>query len=358
MEEMGLTQAFWRGRRIFLTGHTGFKGSWLSLWLQSMGAEVHGYALHPPTQPNLFEVACVGEGMASSTIADIRDTVILTRSMQRIRPEVVFHLAAQPLVSQSYAAPVETYATNVMGSVNLFEAVRATPGVRAVVNVTTDKCYENREWVWGYRETEAMGGHDPYSSSKACAELVTTAYRKSFFKEAGVSVASARAGNVIGGGDWAAGRLVPDILRAFERGQVGSIRNPNSIRPWQHVLEPLSGYLVLGHRLIEETGFEEAWNFGPNDSDAQSVECIVSRLAGIWGGEAVWGVDDGRHHHEAKLLKLDISNARHRLGWRPRWDLQQALERTIDWHRAWLGGASMREFSLKQIFAYSTSEAK
>jgi CDP-glucose 4,6-dehydratase len=245
-----------------------------------------------------------------------------------------------------------------MGTVNMFEAVRATPGVRAVVNVTTDKCYENREWVWGYREIEAMGGHDPYSSSKACAELVTTAYRRSFFKEAGVSVASARAGNVIGGGDWAAGRLVPDILRAFERGQVGYIRNPNSIRPWQHVLEPLSGYLVLGHRLIEETEFDEAWNFGPNDSDAQSVECIVSRLADIWGGEAVWGVDDGRHQHEAKLLKLDISNARHRLGWRPRWDLQQALERTIDWHRAWLDGASMREFSLQQIFAYFTSEAK
>lgn len=355
---MGLNQDYWRGRRVFLTGHTGFKGGWLSLWLQNLGAEVHGYALAPPTQPNFFEVACVGEGMASSTIADIRDASAFTQSMQRARPEVVFHLAAQPLVRQSYSAPVETYSTNVMGTVHLFEAVRATPDVRVVVNVTTDKCYENREWVWGYRESEPMGGHDPYSSSKACAELVTAAYRRSFLDAAGVAVASARAGNVIGGGDWAADRLVPDMLRAFEQGQAVPIRNPNSIRPWQHVLEPLSGYLVLARRLIDDSGFAEAWNFGPVDRDAKSVEWIVSRMARIWGGAAAWAVDGGQHPHEAGYLKLDISNARHRLGWNPRWGLHQALERTVEWHQAWRGGALMREFSLWQIAAYLADEAK
>lgn len=355
---MDINSEFWRGRRVFLTGHTGFKGGWLALWLQNLGAEVHGYALAPPTQPNLFDVARVAEGMASSRIADIRDASVFTQSMKNAQPEVVFHLAAQPLVRQSYAAPTETYSTNVMGTVHLFEAVRATPEVRAVVNVTTDKCYENREWVWGYRENDAMGGYDPYSSSKACAELVTAAYRKSFLTAAGVAVASARAGNVIGGGDWAADRLVPDILRAFEHGQPVQIRSPNSIRPWQHVLEPLSGYLLLAQRLAEELGFAEAWNFAPDDSDVQSVEWIVSRLARIWGDGTTWAVDGGQHPHEAGYLKLDISNARYRLGWTPRWDLYQALERTVEWHRAWRGSEPMREFSLRQIAAYLAGEAK
>ena len=359
MEEMVATALFWRDRRVFVTGHTGFKGSWLSLWLKAMGAEIHGYALTPPTEPNLFNVARVAEGMASSLIADIRDAEALAWAMRAAQPEIVFHLAAQPLVCHSYATPVETYATNVMGTVHLFEAVRTTPGVKAVVNVTTDKCYENREWVWGYRENEPMGGHDPYSSSKACAELVTSAYRRSFLAAAGVGVASARAGNVLGGGDWAADRLVPDILRAFEAGREVKIRNPNSVRPWQHVLEPLRGYLMLAERLVEGGHtYADAWNFGPTDGDARPVEWIVGRMAEVWGSGASWAVDGGQHPHEAAYLKLDISKAHGQLGWNPRWDLLQALDRTVDWHRAWLGGADMRATCLQQIAAYTSCTAR
>lgn len=353
-----MTQSFWRDRRVFLTGHTGFKGGWLSLWLQTMGAEVHGYALEPPTEPNLFSIANVAGGLASSTIANIRDIEALTRAMKHARPEIVFHLAAQPLVQHSYTAPAETYATNVMGTVNLFEAIRSSDGVRAVVNVTTDKCYENREWAWGYRENEPLGGYDPYSSSKACAELVTSAYRRSFFETAGVAVASARAGNVIGGGDWAQKRLVPDILRAFEQKRPVQIRNPTAIRPWQHVLDPLSGYLVLAQRLFGEDVYAEGWNFGPDDSDARSVEWIVLRLANMWGDDATWELDDGRHAHEAIYLKLDISKARSRLGWNPRWGLLRALERTLDWHRAWRDGENMHAFCLRQIVEFSGSSTQ
>lgn len=353
MEEMGVNAAFWSGRRVFLTGHTGFKGGWLSLWLQIMGAEVHGYSLAPPTEPNLFSVAQVGDRIASSTIADIRDRAEFARAMQAAQPEIVFHLAAQPLVRQSYVDPVETYATNVMGTVNLFEAVRVIPGVRAVVNITTDKCYENREWVWGYRENEPMGGYDPYSSSKACAELITSAYRRSFLGGAGVAVASARAGNVIGGGDWAADRLVPDILRAFEEGHPVQIRNPDSIRPWQHVLEPLNGYLMLAERLSEgDMNYAEGWNFGPDDRDTQSVKWIVNRLAEVWGEGARWFGGVSAHPHEAVHLKLDISKARNHLGWHPQWSLEQALDHTVDWHRAWRSGMDMHNFSLQQIAAY------
>lgn len=358
MEDLAVTQSFWRDRRVFLTGHTGFKGGWLSLWLQTMGAEVHGYALEPPTEPNLFSIANVAGGLASSTIADIRDIEALTRAMKYARPEIVFHLAAQPLVQHSYTAPVETYATNVMGTVNLFEAIRASDGVRAVVNVTTDKCYENREWAWGYRENEPLGGYDPYSSSKACAELVTSAYRRSFFETSGVAVASARAGNVIGGGDWAQKRLVPDILRAFEQKRPVQIRNPTAIRPWQHVLDPLSGYLVLAQRLFGENIYAEGWNFGPDDSDARSVEWIVLRLANMWGDDATWVMDDRRHAHEAIYLKLDISKARSRLGWNPRWGLLRALERTLDWHRAWRDGENMHAFCLRQIVEFTGSSTQ
>lgn len=344
---------------MFLTGHTGFKGGWLSLWLQSLGAEVHGYALNPPTEPNLFSIAEVGKHMASSVIADIRDADALRHAMQAARPEIVFHLAAQPLVRYSYDQPAETYAVNVMGTVHLLEAVRATSGVKAVVNVTTDKCYENREWLWGYRENEPMGGFDPYSSSKGCAELVTAAYRNSFFQPSTVNrqpspaVATARAGNVIGGGDWAADRLIPDIMRAIIQGNPVNIRNPHAIRPWQHVLEPLSGYLSLAQKLYEEGAvYAEGWNFGPHDEDARPVQWIVERLTKSWGEGANWVLDGGAHPHEAHGLKLDCAKAKARLDWHPRWPLEGALGAIVDWHRAYQDGKDMRVFSLGQIRQY------
>lgn len=346
---------FWRGKRVFMTGHTGFKGGWLSLWLQSMGAEVHGYALNPPTETNLFTVAKVGAGMARYEIADIRDADKLRLAMQSARPEIVFHLAAQPLVRYSYVQPVETYAVNVMGTVHLLEAVRATPGVKAIVNVTTDKCYENREWAWGYRENEAMGGFDPYSSSKGCAELVTAAYRRSFFEAHGIALASARAGNVIGGGDWAADRLIPDFLRAMDAETTLKIRSPKSTRPWQHVLEPLSGYLTLAERLCKDgQQFAEGWNFGPSDDDARPVSWIVERLAEM-RRDMKWECDGSPQPHEANYLKLDSSKARTRLDWKARWDLHVALRQTLVWHEAWRDGADMREITLAQIGQYQTA---
>ena len=351
---MEVTLDFWRGKRVFLTGHTGFKGGWLSLWLQAMGAEVHGYALNPPTEPNLFTAAKVGTGMASSKIADIRDADKLRDAMQTARPEIVFHLAAQPLVRYSYAQPVETYAVNVMGTVHLLEAIRATPEVKAVVNVTTDKCYENREWVWGYRENEPMGGFDPYSSSKGCAELVTAAYRRSFLESAGVALATARAGNVIGGGDWAADRLIPDFLRAMDAGETLNIRSPQSTRPWQHVLEPLSGYLMLAERLYTDGEvFAEAWNFGPADEDARSVQWIVERLAEM-RKDVNWQRDEAPQPHEAHYLKLDSSKAHNRLGWQPCWRLQAALHKTLEWHEAWRKAEDMRSVTMAQIAGYQS----
>lgn len=345
---------FWSEKSVFLTGHTGFKGGWLSLWLQAMGAKVHGYALNPPTNPNLFTVAEVGSGMANSEIADIRDQEKLSHVMQTAKPEIVFHLAAQPLVRYSYDQPAETYAVNVMGTVNLLEAVRATPGVKAVVNVTTDKCYENREWAWGYRENEPMGGFDPYSSSKGCAELVTSAYRRSYLEPAGIALASARAGNVIGGGDWAADRLIPDFLRALDEGEALRIRSPLATRPWQHVLEPLSGYLILAERLyMAGAEFAEAWNFGPADQDARSVRWVVERLAEI-RKDVNWQCDETTLPHEAHYLKLDSSKAHNQLNWRPRWQLATALDKTVDWHQAWREGQNMRVTTLAQIADYQT----
>lgn len=357
---MAVNSTFWNGKTVLLTGHTGFKGSWCALWLQSMGAVVHGLALAPPTQPNVFTHAQVEQGMASSTIGDIRDYATVFNTMQRVRPDIILHMAAQPLVRYSYHAPVETYATNVMGTVHVLEAARHVGSVKAIVNITTDKCYENKEWAWGYRENEPMGGYDPYSNSKGCSELVTSAYRQSFMKEAGISLASARAGNVIGGGDWAADRLVPDILRAFEQQQPVVIRNPYSTRPWQHVLEPLSGYLCLAQALFAEgQAWAEGWNFGPHDDDAKPVQWIVERMVNLWGQGAQWALDGGQHPHEANYLKLDISKAKSRLGWVPRWSLEQALHRIVDWHQAFMRQADMRQMCLMQIADYcATTEIK
>ncbi len=349
--------SFWRSRRVFLTGHTGFKGGWLALWLSELGAEVHGYALSPPTEPNFFTVAGLEKRLAASTLADIRNLAALERAMRAAHPEVVFHLAAQPLVRQSYVEPIATFAINVMGTVNLLEAVRRTPGVRAVVNVTTDKCYENREWVWPYRENEPLGGHDPYSSSKACSELVTAAWRRSFLEAVGVQLASARAGNVIGGGDWAPDRLVPDFLRALDAGRPLMVRSPQATRPWQHVLEPLSGYLLLAEKLVTEgAAFAEAWNFGPDEADTRTVQWIVETLCARVSG-ATWQQETAPQPHEAHTLRLDSSKARARLGWRPRWSLSRAVQATLDWHQAWRESQDMATFSLAQIHDYVTTEA-
>ncbi|WP_287601788.1 CDP-glucose 4,6-dehydratase [Thiothrix sp.] len=350
-----MNREFWRGKRIFLTGHTGFKGGWLALWLADIGAEVHGYALAPPTEPNFFTVCGLQAHLKTSTFADIRDASKLTQAMQTAQPDIVLHLAAQPLVRYSYSEPVETYAVNVMGTVNLLEAVRQTPSIKAVVNVTTDKCYENREWVWPYRENEAMGGHDSYSSSKACSELVTAAYRRSFLEPAGVYLASARAGNVIGGGDWAADRLIPDFLRALDAGQTLSIRSPHATRPWQHVLEPLAGYLLLAERLYTDGApFAEAWNFGPEEADARPVQWIVEHLC-QQVPDATWQCDKNPQPHEANTLRLDSSKAKAKLNWLPRWNLPTALTHTLDWHQAWKQGADMTHKSLGQIGGYEAT---
>jgi CDP-glucose 4,6-dehydratase len=357
LESMAVDSVFWHNKKVFLTGHTGFKGSWLSLWLQQLGARVTGYALHSPTNPSLFEVANVAQGMVS-IIGDIRDESGLAKAMRESSPDIVIHMAAQPLVRRSYVDPVETYSTNVMGTVYLLEAVRQA-GPRAVVNVTSDKCYDNREWVWGYRENEPMGGFDPYSNSKGCAELVTSAYRNSFFNpskygEHQTALATARAGNVIGGGDWAEDRLIPDILRAIDGGQPVVIRNPSAIRPWQYVLEPLSGYLLLAQKLYENgMEYAEGWNFGPNDEDARTVQWIVERLTKLWGNGASWRLDSTIHPHEAHFLKLDCSKARARLAWHPCWDLACTIEKVVDWQRAWLAGKDMRAVTLKQIENYA-----
>jgi len=349
--------AFWKGMKVFITGHTGFKGAWLCLWLHLFGAEVTGYALDPPTDPSLYELCGVG-ALVTSVIADVRDGARLAVALSEAAPEIVIHMAAQPLVRDSYRIPVETYAINVMGTVNLLEAVRTCPSVKAVVNVTTDKCYENKEWAWGYRENEPMGGYDPYSNSKACSELISAAYRSSFFNEKqygthGVALATARAGNVIGGGDWASDRLIPDCIGALLKGESILIRNPYSIRPWQHVLEPVSGYLTLAQSLHQGGARHAAgWNFGPGDADARPVEWIVQQLCAKWGGAASYRLDDGEHPHEAHYLKLDCSKAKAELGWQPRWSLETALEKIIAWTAAYREKGPLREVSLGQIREY------
>lgn len=342
---------FWKSKKVLLTGHTGFKGAWLSLWLQSLGANVVGYSIASPTKPNLFEMAQVADGMVSM-IGDVRDLIQLQSALTEHRPEIVIHMAAQSLVRYSYVNPVETYATNVMGTVHVLEAIRQVGSVKAAVIVTSDKCYENHEWVWGYRENEPMGGHDPYSNSKGCAELVTSAYRRSYHNGS-TAVASARAGNVIGGGDWAEDRLIPDMMRAVVAGRVVSLRNPQAIRPWQHVLEPLSGYLMLAERLyVVGQTFAEGWNFGPAEEDAKSVEWIAQEIASLWEGMR-WEKDHASHPHEAHYLKLDCSKARTRLGWVPRLSLADALLWTVLWYKAYDNGLDMRSLSEQQIKQYS-----
>lgn len=356
---------FYSGKKVFITGHTGFKGSWLCMWLHSLGAEVTGYALKPPTDPSLYEL-CSIDKLVRSNIADVRDSASLSKAMSAAHPDIVIHMAAQPLVRDSYKMPVETYAINVMGTVNLFEAVRSSKSVKAVINVTTDKCYENKEWIWGYRENEPLGGYDPYSSSKACSELVTAAYRHSFFNSSNpssrptsVAVASARAGNVIGGGDWATDRLMPDCVRAILKGEKIEVRNPHSVRPWQHVLEPLSGYLILAQKLYEDgPRYAEAWNFGPDDSDAKPVEWLVDNLCKKWGTGASYMIDKGKHPHEAHYLKLDCSKVRTLLEWRPKLSLEKAVESIAEWTRAYKEGKDVKSICLKQIEEYSLNKAE
>ncbi len=351
----------WRGKRVFLTGHTGFKGSWLASWLLRLGATVHGYALAPPTTPNLHDALGLAD-QVDGDIADVRDAERLRVALERAAPDVVFHLAAQPLVRRSYADPLETFGTNVMGTAHLLEAVRSVSSVRAVVVVTSDKVYENHEWPWPYRESDELGGHDPYSSSKAATEIVTASFRRSFFPPAelarhGVAVATVRAGNVIGGGDWAADRLVPDLIRGFEREEPVTIRNPAAVRPWQHVLEPLGGYLVVAQRLwAGDPAACRAWNFGPREDDARPVAWLADRLAERWGRGATWVRGSGHQPHEAGVLKLDWSLAHVELGWSPRWDLSTTLDRTAAWYRDFTADPSTAPASTRaDLEAYGTA---
>lgn len=351
---------FWKGKRVFLTGHTGFKGSWLCLWLHKLGARITGYSLEPPTNPSLFELAKIGS-LIESTTSDVRDRAKLEKILAASEPEIVFHLAAQPLVRDSYKIPVDTYNINVMGTVNILEAIR-TKGetVRAFVNVTTDKVYENREWHWGYRENEPLGGYDPYSNSKACSELVTAAYRNSYFKPSDYArhkcaIATARAGNVIGGGDWATDRIVPDCIRSFSKKETVVVRNPHAIRPWQHVLEPLSGYLALAQALhLQGSTNAEAWNFGPLDSDCVPVGTLVQMLCTAWGNGAQFKLAENQGPHEANFLKLDCSKSSARLSWRPKWRLETAIQKIATWYKTALTDDSARKLCFEQMENYES----
>jgi CDP-glucose 4,6-dehydratase len=350
-----IDQEFWKGKRVFLTGHTGFKGSWLSLWLSSLGADVRGYALNPPTSPSLFDEAKVAT-IIDSQIGDIRDQENLYISMTEFNPDIIIHMAAQSLVRYSYEAPIETYEVNVIGTGKVFEVARSCSNLKAVLNITTDKCYENDGRSEGYKEDDPLGGYDPYSSSKGCAELVTSAYRRSFLQDQGIALASVRAGNVIGGGDWACDRLIPDILRSFESGDPIIVRNPKAIRPWQHVLEPLSGYLILAQNLYrDQKKYAESWNFGPNDNDARPVSWILDQMIQRWGTSSSWRLDRHTNPHEATYLKLNISKAKKRLHWDPIWNLEKALDFIIEWQKQYLRGEDMQSVSLSQIKLYQKS---
>jgi CDP-glucose 4,6-dehydratase len=353
-----VNRQFWKNKKVFITGHTGFKGSWLTLWLSLLGAKIVGYALRPNTHPSLFDLANIQEHLSENFFADIRDISQVKAAIAKVQPDIIFHLAAQPLVRYSYENPVETYETNVMGTVNILDAMRTSNSAKVLVNITTDKCYENKEWHWGYRENDPMGGHDPYSNSKGCAELITSAYRSSYFNpsnfnEHGKSIASARAGNVIGGGDWAKDRLIPDLITAFFKNEKPLIRYPSATRPWQHVLEPLSGYLTLAEKMWNGgSDFAEAWNFGPRDADCQSVAWIINKISEYWDGKIDWLQNTADQHHEANFLKLDISKAKAKLAWQPRWTLSQALEKTVFWYKAWANDEDALSVTQKQILTY------
>ncbi len=355
MVNLPITPSFWRGKRVFLTGHTGFKGSWLALWLQQLGAQVTGYALPPTTTPSLFELAGVAKYM-HSILEDIRNPAALQQALETARPEIILHLAAQALVSDGYTDPVGTYATNVMGTINLLEQARQLSDVRAIVIVTTDKCYENLESTHAYVESDALGGHDPYSSSKACTEIVAASWRRSFFTSGQAAIATARAGNVIGGGDWAPHRLVPDLLQAFTKGEEARLRNGQAVRPWQHVLEPLAGYLILAEQLWDDRSRACAWNFGPELEDCVSVAELAELLGRLWPRGGRHTIQASPLPHEAGLLRLDASRAKQLLGWKPRWHLKEALRQTVEWHQAWLGGSSMGNFCRQQIERYSHTD--
>ena len=349
---------FWKGRKVFITGQTGFKGGWLSHWLKNLGAHVYGYALSPDLKQSFYTQASVNHSLLSDTFSDIRDLEAFKQAMQEANPSIVIHLAAQPLVVDSYSDPVTTYSTNVMGVVNMFEAIRSCSSVKAVLNITTDKCYENNEQLIGYHENDPMGGHDPYSASKGCSELISASYRKSFFNDLGVAIATARAGNVIGGGDWAKNRIIPDAMKAFANNQKLLVRNPNSIRPWQHVLEPLFGYLMLCQQLINKPDtFSGAWNFGPNQEDARPVSVLADIIAKSWGGNAEWRDDNKKHPHEANYLKLDCSKAKNILNWKPIWTLDQSLVETVKWYKAFYNNENMSKFTLRQIEKYISHES-
>jgi len=355
---MSISHSFWNNRQVLVTGHTGFKGSWLSLWLSNLGADVSGIALNPPTSPNLFDLARIQDSMSHNKILDIRNRMDVHDAVSEIAPEIIFHLAAQPLVRQSYSDPVETYETNIMGLVHLFEAIRHTPSVKTVIIVTTDKCYDNREWVWGYRESDALGGRDPYSSSKGCAEIVAHAYRSSFLANNGVAVATARAGNVIGGGDWAQDRLIPDILSSIAKGIPPLIRYPDAIRPWQHVLDPLNGYLALAEQLSNNNSLCGAWNFGPDNADCLTVAEVTETLLELYGTDITWTSDQEDTHHEARFLKLDCAKASSLLKWRPQWSCKQTLSAVVDWHKKYLAGNHPEELCMDQIHRFSQQPAK